>query len=62
MVFLNLNDGKTMNLLHISEINVDGSDVVYKSAKGSLDGYREHFDNETDAQNRYLELQKEILL
>ena len=62
MIFVELNDGRKENLLHISEITVDGTDVVYKSAKGSLDGYREHFETEAGAQTRYKELQNVLLV
>lgn len=62
MVFIELNDGRRENILHISEITIDGSDVVYKSAKGSLDGYREHFDSEDSAKARYQELQSLLLI
>ena len=62
MVFIELNDGRRENILHISEITIDESDVVYKSAKGSLDGYREHFDSEDGAKARYQELQSLLLI
>lgn len=62
MIFIELNDGRRENLLHIGEITVEGSDVVYKSAKGSLDGYREHFETEDAAKNRYQELQNILLI
>lgn len=62
MLYVELNDGRTENLMHISEINIDGSDIVYKSARGSLAEYREHFDDETSAQLRYTELQKDLLV
>lgn len=61
MLYVKLNDGRTENLMHISHINVDGNDVVYYSARGSLDGYREHFETEQEAQNRYEELQNDLL-
>ena len=61
MLYVELNDGRTENLMHISNIDIDGTDVVYYSAKGSLDGYREHFETEDEAQNRYEELQKDLL-
>lgn len=61
MLYVELNDGRTENLMHISHINIDGNDVVYYSAKGSLDGYREHFETEQEAQNRYEELQNDLL-
>ena len=48
-MFLELNDGRTINLTHIGIIEVEGTDVVYKPAKGSLDGIREHFETEEDA-------------
>ena len=61
MLFVELNDGTKQNLGHISEIKVDGSDVVYYGVKGSLDGYREHFDTPEDAQQRFEDLQKDLL-
>lgn len=61
MLFVELNDGTKQNLGHISEIKVDGSDVVYYGVKGSLDGYREHFETEDEAQDRYEQLQKDLL-
>lgn len=60
MMFLELNDGRTINLTHISLIEVDGTDVVYKPAKGSLEGIREHFETEEDAQDRYEKLQDDL--
>lgn len=62
MIFLELNDGRTENLLHISTIYVDDTDVVYNSARGSLDGYREHFETDTEAQARYEELKSKLLV
>lgn len=62
MLFVELNDGRRENILHISEIIVEGTDVIYRSAKGSLDGYREHFESENDAQARYQELQSLLLV
>lgn len=61
MMFLELNDGRTINLTHIALIEVDGTDVVYKPAKGSLEGIREHFETEEDAQARYEKLQDDLL-
>ena len=61
MMFLELNDGRTINLTHMSTIEVDGTDVVYKPAKGSLDGIREHFEISEEAQERYEKLQDELL-
>ena len=61
MMFLELNDGRRINLTHMSTIEVDGTDVVYKPAKGSLDGIREHFETSEEAQDRYEKLQDELL-
>jgi len=61
MMFLELNDKRTINLTHIGIIEVEGTDVVYKPAKGSLDGIREHFETEQDAQDRYEKLQDDLL-
>ena len=62
MIFTELNDGTTQNLVQIYKIDVEGKDVVYYSAKGSLDGYREHFETEADAQARYEELQNNLIM
>lgn len=61
MMFLELNDKRTINLTHIGIIEVEGTDVVYKPAKGSLEGIREHFETEEDAQDRYEKLQDDLL-
>ena len=61
MMFLELNDGRRINLTHMSTIEVDGTDVIYKPAKGSLDGIREHFETSEEAQERYDKLQDELL-
>lgn len=61
MMFLELNDGRRINLTHMSTIEVDGTDVVYKPAKGSLDGIREHFETSEEAQERYEKLQDDLL-
>ena len=62
MLYVELNDGRTENLMHISHIDIDGTDVVYYCGKGSLNGYREHFETESEAQDRYEELQKDLLI
>lgn len=61
MMFLELNDGRKINLTHIGLIEIDGTDVVYKPAKGSLEGIREHFDTPEEAQARYEKLQDDLL-
>lgn len=61
MMFLELNDGRRINLTHMSTIEVDGTDVVYKPAKGSLDGIREHFETSEEAQQRFEKLQDDLL-
>ena len=61
MMFLELNDGRRINLTHMSTIEIDDTDVVYKPAKGSLDGIREHFETSEEAQERYDKLQDELL-
>ena len=61
MMFLELNDGRRINLTHMSTIEVDGTDVLYKPAKGSLDGIREHFETSEKAQERFEKLQDELL-
>lgn len=61
MMFLELNDGRRINLTHMSTIEVDDTDVVYKPAKGSLDGIREHFETSEEAQQRFEKLQDDLL-
>ena len=62
MLYVELNDGRKENLMHISQIDIDDTDIVYYSAKGSLNGYREHFETIQEAENRYQELQKDLLI
>ena len=61
MLFTELNDKTTQNLGHISIIYVDGNDVVYQGAKGSNSDYREHFDSNTEAQERFDKLKEDLL-
>lgn len=61
MMFLELNDGRNINLTHMSTIEVDGTDVVFKPAKGSLDGIREHFETSEEAQARFDKLQNDLV-
>jgi len=61
MMFIELNDGRQINLTHISTIDIDGSDIVYNPAKGSLDGIREHFETEKEAQERFEQLQSDLV-
>lgn len=61
MMFLELNDGRRINLTHMSTIEVDGTDVLYKPAKGSLDGIREHFETSEEAQERFEKLQDDLV-
>lgn len=61
MMFIELNDGRKQNTTHISSIELDGTDILYKTARGSLDAYTEHFETEQEAKARYDEL-KDMLL
>lgn len=62
MIFLELNDGRTINLLHISSIYVEKSDVIYAPARGSLTVYKEHFDTDITANARYEELKAALTI
>lgn len=62
MVFLKLNDGSVQNLVHINEIKLDGKDIVYLSARGSIDSYIEHFESEESAMARWEDLQSNLLV
>lgn len=62
MVFIEMNDGRRENVLQFSEITVDGTDVLYKPARGSLTPVIEHFDTEAGAKARYTELQSVLLV
>ena len=61
MQFITLNDGRTINILHISHIEIVDTDVVYYPAKGSIDGIHESFETQEEAENRYNELQKLLI-
>lgn len=58
MFFIELNDGTTINLLHISSIKLDDKKVLYEPAKGSLNAIEEIFDTAALAQARYNELKE----
>lgn len=62
MLFNKINDNTNLNLGHISKIYLDGTNIIYESAKGSLDGYRENFETEEEAQARFKELQSDLLI
>ena len=62
MVFVELNNGKKLNVLHISKIYVDDCDVIFESAKGSLDAIKEHYESNDKANARYKELQNTLLI
>ena len=61
MMFIELNDGRQITLTHISTIEIDDSDVVFYPAKGSLDGIREHFETSEEAQERFEQLQSDLV-
>ena len=58
MFYLVLNDGRKINILFISKIYVQDTDVIYETAVGSLDVTKEHFETEQDANNRYERLKQ----
>lgn len=61
-VFKTLNNEQTVNMLQISKIEVKDTDVIYYPAKGSLDGIKEHFETEAEAEARYKELQDSLVV
>lgn len=61
MLFIILNDGTKQNLSTISHIDRDKTDVLYKTARGSLDTIVEHFNSEADAEARIAELETMLL-
>ena len=61
MMFVELKDSRRINLTHMSTIEVSGTDVLYKPAKGSIDSYVEHFETEEEAKARYKELQEDLI-
>lgn len=62
MVFIEMNDGRRENILQFSEITIDGTDILYKQARGSVTPIVEHFDTEDGAKARYAELQSVLLV
>lgn len=62
MVFIELNDNRKVNLIHISEINIEDKTIMYKTAKGSLSNIVEYFETAEEAQSRYSELQNLLLV
>lgn len=62
MLFIELNNGSTINVFHISEIKLDKTNIIYAPAKGSLNNYIESFKTENEAIQRYTELQDKLLV
>lgn len=62
MIFIELNNGKKLNVLHISKISLNDKDVIYESAKGSLNNIIEHFESADEANAKYKELKKNLLI
>lgn len=61
-MFIKLNDGRTVNLMHICEIMLDNNSVVYKPARGSNTDIREWFDTSELATKRYEEIVNQIMI
>lgn len=59
-MFTTLNDGAMVNLVFVSKIYLDGSNVVYENAKGSLQSTVEYFDTTEQATQRYNKLKSEL--
>lgn len=59
MLFTDSINGNKIPLAHISEINVQGKQVIFKEAKGGT--IVEDFDTEQEAQTRYNDLKKDLL-
>ena len=58
MFYLILNDGRKVNMLFVSKVYVQDTDVIYETAKGSLDVIKEHFASTEEAKNRYENLKE----
>ena len=61
-MFTTLNDGTIENLVHIVKIYVDGSNVIYERARGSLDSVVEYFDTPEQALARKIELMNQLAI
>lgn len=58
MFYLILNDGRKVNMLFVSKVYVQDTDVIYETVKGSLDVIKEHFESTEEANNRYENLKE----
>lgn len=58
MFYLILNDGRKVNMLFVSKVYVQDTDVIYETVKGSLDVIKEHFASTEEANNRYENLKE----
>lgn len=56
MMFLTLNNGKRLNLMRVSSIKRNGTDIEYTEANNYLGVVSEHFDTEEEAIQRETEL------
>ena len=62
MLFINSNVDKPINIINISNIYEYDCDVIFESAKGSLDAIKEHYESNDKANARYKELQNTLLV
>lgn len=62
MVFIELKNKTNINVIHISKIYQDNTDIILESAKGSLTDIREHYDTFDEASARYQKLQDALLV
>jgi len=62
MIFIELNDGRAINLIHVASVSLDGKVVIFNMAKGSLDEVKEFFETESEAFIRYDDLKKLLLV
>ena len=60
MIFVELNNGTKVNLIHTSQIKQLDNQVIYEQAKGS--DIIEYFDTVQEAQSRYEDLKNTNLI
>lgn len=60
MIFVELNNGSKVNLVHTSNIELHDKEIIYKQAKGS--DIIEKFNTKSEAEAKYSELKHDNLI
>ena len=60
MIFVELNNGTKVNLVHTSNVELHEDEIIYKQAKGT--DIVEKFNSNEEAKTRYESIKKDIVI